>query len=124
MKRIGVRLFLGLLTVLLAATITFAAPDDETSSLPPAKTATKKSPRKSSAKTNLVDINSATAGQLSALPGLTSVDAEKIIASRPYTRKNQLKQKNIITASTYDSIKSLIVAKTQTNKAASNPIGL
>lgn len=113
MKRIGVRLFLGLLTVLLAATITFAAPDDETSSLPPAKTATKKSPRKSSAKTNLVDINSATAGQLSALPGLTSVDAEKIIASRPYTRKNQLKQKNIITASAYDGIKSLIVAKRQ-----------
>lgn len=113
MLKFGVRLFLGMLAVLLVATVSFAVSDEDTATMPPAKTVTKKARKKSAAKTNLVDINSATAEQLAALPGLTSGDAKQIIASRPYTRKNQLKQKNIITAATYDGIKTLIVAKRQ-----------
>jgi len=113
MKKIGLRLFLGMLAVMLVATVSFAVPDEETASTQPEKTVTKKTRKKSAPKTNLVDINSATAEQLASLPGLTSGDAKQIIASRPYTRKNQLKQKNIITTATYDGIKKLIVAKRQ-----------
>ena len=109
----GVRLFLGMLAVLLVATVSFAVSDEDTATMPPAKTVTKKAQKKSAAKTELVDINSATADQLAALPGLTSGDAKQIIAGRPYTRKNQLKQKKIIAAATYDGIKNLIVAKQQ-----------
>ena len=113
MKKFGLRLFLGMLAVLLAATVSFAVPDEDTTALQPTKAVTKKARKKSAAATDLVDINSATAEQLASLPGLTSGDAKKIIAERPYTRKNQLKQKNIITAATYDGIKNQIVAKRQ-----------
>ncbi|MDD2337030.1 MAG: helix-hairpin-helix domain-containing protein [Geobacteraceae bacterium] len=113
MKKIGLCLFLGMLAVLLVATVSFAVQDEETATMQPAKTVTKKTRKKSAVKTNLVDINSATAEQLASLPGLTSGEAKQIISNRPYTRKNQLKQKNIITAATYDGIKSLIVAKRQ-----------
>jgi DNA uptake protein ComE-like DNA-binding protein len=113
MKRVVLRLFLCTLAILLAAMVSFAAPTDETSSGEPVKTVSKKPRKKSSAKKNLVDINSATAEQLAALPGLSEEDAKQIIAGRPYIRKNQLKQKNIITAATYDGIKKQIVAKRQ-----------
>jgi len=113
MKKSVTGIFLGMLVILLAATVTFAAPDSGTASAETTKTVTKKVRKKSADKTNLVDINSASPDQLAALPGLTGDDAKKIIASRPYTRKNQLKQKNIITAATYDGIKTLIVAKRQ-----------
>jgi competence protein ComEA len=113
MKKVVLRLILGMMAVLLAATVSFAVPDEETATTQPSKTVTKKTRKKSAAKTDLVDINSATAEQLAALPGLTSGDTKQIIAGRPYTRKNQLKQKNIIPAATYDGIKNLIVAKKQ-----------
>lgn len=58
-----------------------------------------------------MDINTATAEQLKSLPGLSDDEVKKIIAGRPYTRKNELKQKNIITAAQYDGIKKKIVAK-------------
>jgi len=113
MKKLGLRLFLGMLAVMLAGTLSFASPVDETATVEPTKTVTKQLRKKSADKTNLIDINSATTEQLAALPGLAKGDAKKIIDGRPYTRKNQLKQKNIIAAATYDGIKSLIVAKRQ-----------
>lgn len=115
MKKSVTGIFLGMLVILLAATVSFAAPDAGTTPAETTKTVTKKVRKKSADKTDLVDINSASANQLAALPGLTSEDAKNIIASRPYTRKNQLKQKNIITATSYDGIKNLIVAKRQKN---------
>ena len=102
-----------MLAVLFVSTVSFAVPEDETSPATATKSASKKQRKKSAAETNLLDINTATMEQLSALPGLTSGDAKKIIAGRPYTRKNQLKQKNIITAAAYDEIKGQIVAKRQ-----------
>jgi DNA uptake protein ComE-like DNA-binding protein len=65
----------------------------------------------STVKVELVDINSATAAQLKALPGIGDAYAAKIIAGRPYAKKDQLKSKNIIPAATYDKLQEQIIAR-------------
>lgn len=60
---------------------------------------------------DLLDINTATADQLKALPGIGDVYSEKIIKGRPYARKDELVQKNIISRNKYEGIKYKIVAK-------------
>lgn len=78
-----------------------------------AATAGTKAKRASATKptTALVDLNSASRSELSALPGIGDSYSDKIIAGRPYKSKADLVSRNIVPAATYDKIKTMVVAR-------------
>ena len=58
-----------------------------------------------------MDINTATADELKALPGIGDAYSKKIIEHRPHKRKDEQVQKKVLSQATYDKIKDRMVAK-------------
>jgi competence protein ComEA len=106
-------LTLGLLTASpsMAQTPQPAAKSDSKMAPAPSKMApaadSKMAPAAKDAK---IDINTATKDELMAFNGIGDKYSDKIIAGRPYAKKDQLLSKNILPEATYKKIEANIIA--------------
>ena len=123
-----------IITALLAATVlaapTFALDDKQAkkdvaaaTAAPAAKAApadAKAAPAaaKDAPAAALMDINSATAKQLATLDGIGDARSAAIVKGRPYSGKDDLVNKKILTQEVYDKIKEKIIAKQKAAKKA------
>ena len=58
-----------------------------------------------------LDINHASKAQLESLPGISAATADRIIANRPYARRDDLLSQGILTRREYERISDQLTAK-------------
>jgi competence protein ComEA len=122
----SIRVPVGILALTIAApvlaqpaTTTTPGAASPSATTPPASSAMPRSPASdprgttAAPKIAIVDLNTATAVELKALPGLSEGDAAKIIQGRPYTDKSQLLAKKVVSEATYDKIKDHVTVQHQ-----------
>jgi DNA uptake protein ComE-like DNA-binding protein len=90
---------------LLAASLLLALPFSMTAQKTAAKTAAA-----AATPADKLDINTATADQLKAFPGIGDAYSKRIIDGRPYTAKNQLVSRGVLPEGVYNKIKDSIIA--------------
>ena len=103
MKKIS----LAALAMMFAVPVFAQAPAAHGPTAPPAAMGT----AQGTAQSKLVDINSASASDLDALPGIGESRAKAIIKNRPYSGKDDLLSRHVLTKSVYDGIKDKIIAR-------------
>ncbi|HKU25953.1 MAG TPA: helix-hairpin-helix domain-containing protein [Candidatus Sulfotelmatobacter sp.] len=58
-----------------------------------------------------LDVNHATRAQLESLPGISAATADRIIANRPYAKRDDLLSRGILTRREYERISDQLTAK-------------
>jgi competence protein ComEA len=101
------QIFMNIKRLLLIAALALAVPFTSLA-------ADDKAPKPATSKTaaaKLVDINTASAADLEALPTIGKAKSAKIIAGRPWKGKDDLVAKGILSAADYAKVKDMIIAK-------------
>ncbi len=97
---------------MMTAVCLTAAPAPQAAAAPAkAKSAKPKAEKQPAADTKVLDLNTASAEELDALPGIGKVRGAAIIKGRPYANKTQLVSKGILKQATYDKIANQVIAK-------------
>ena len=78
--------------------------------------------RKAAAKVKQINLNAASKAELKTLPGIRDVEADKIIAGRPYASKAWLVSKNILLPEQTELIKDLVFVGKPFPGGAKNPV--